>query len=124
VSLARRHLGEVEQFAHQLDKCPCGTAYATILRAEAAAARGDTAQGRTLLDQAIALAPQMVWPRLVLAEWLMRADAPLSDRIAAHRDILRLDPGHAGAKVALEMLLRQERGEREPVSSSWFTITT
>jgi tetratricopeptide (TPR) repeat protein len=120
--LSLAQLGQVEHVARQLEKCPCGGPYAAVMRAEGCMARGELAAARELLDQAIAGAPQMIWPRLVLSDWLIRSGAAPAACAAALRDVLRLDPGNALAAANLAHIERRERGEGAG-SPGWFTIT-
>lgn len=112
--LGRQWFHEVEYVATQIDKCPCGASYARTLRAEACIQRGDMTTARALLDRAISLAPNMIWPRIVLGECLMKCGAPVADCIAAQRDILRMQPQNLQAASHLETLQRQQRGESPP----------
>jgi hypothetical protein len=58
------------------------------------------------LDRAEALAPSMVWPRVVRVRWLERIAAPHAARLAAIHDLLRLAPGDVFGLRALELLTR------------------
>lgn len=110
---------EAEYVANQVEKCPCGEAYAAALRAEACIRRGEMAPARQFLDRAIAAAPNMVWPRIVLGEWLLKSGASLADCIAAQRDILRMHPQNVQAANNLEALQRQEQAGAT-MSPDWF----
>jgi predicted Zn-dependent protease len=121
VYLLRQRFGESEYVARQLEKCAHGAVYAATLRAEIHILKGELAPARTLLDQAMALAPNMAWPRIVLGDWLMRSDADLSACIAAQRDVLRLDPGNYAATQHLERLLALQGGSPAP-QSPWFSF--
>jgi Tfp pilus assembly protein PilF len=108
VYLAQRRHDSVEYSARQLDKCHCGGAYAATLRAEDCMARTEMQRARELIDKAIELAPKMVWPRMVLAEWLEANGHPLEACIAAHRDVLRMSPGNAFTTSRLDILARRQ----------------
>jgi len=108
IYLAQRRHEDVEYVSRQLEKCRCGAAYAAFMRAEGCMDRGEMKVARELIDKAIELAPRMVWPRLVLAEWLEESGAPLNDCIAAHRDVLRMSPGNAFASARIDALMRRD----------------
>lgn len=123
VGLARKQIGDVEYVARQLEKCPSGAAYAAVMRAEGKMAHGDMEPARELINRAIELAPLMLWPRLALANWLAQTGAPVVAQVAAHRDILRMDPANVQAKAQLDLLLPRE-GKKMESPGLWFTITT
>jgi hypothetical protein len=54
---------------------------------------------------------------------LARSAAPLTDRAAALRDVLRLAPGNMAAKAELDNLNRQEQGGAPP-DPLWFSFST
>lgn len=108
VYLAQRRHDGVEYASRQLDKCLCGAAYAAILRAEDCMARTEMQRARELVDKAIELAPRMVWPRMVLAEWLEATGHSVDECIAAHRDVLRMSPGNAFSSARIEILSRRQ----------------
>lgn len=120
VYFAQQRHGDVEYVARQLEKCGHGSVYASIVRAESHMLRNEFAQARALLNATILQTPQMVWPRIVLGDLLMRSGAPLSECVAAQRDILRMDPGNFAAKSHLERMLREQSGQSAP---AWFCVT-
>lgn len=122
IYLLRNRFSDVEIVAQQTEQWPCGPAYAAILRGQAFLARGEGTLARQQLAQAIALAPQMVLARIVLADCLLKSGAPLADCIAAHRDILRLNPGNLQVMTRLD-LLAQQQNRPAPSGVPWtFTV--
>jgi tetratricopeptide (TPR) repeat protein len=122
VYLGLRHFGDLDHVCKQLLKCPDGSVYSLILQAEGLIARDDLLPARALLDEAISLAPRMIWPRLVVAGWLMRSGAPVEQCRQAQRDILRLDPGNALALENLALLEQRSAIAAGTSPLSW-TIT-
>lgn len=116
--LAWHRFAEVEWVAQQTDTCPHGTAYAAVLRALISMAQRDWTRARQQLATAISAAPQMLLPRIVLADCLLKSGAPLADCVASQRDILRLQPGNGQAAQTLKALLGQMNREGA-VSSPW-----
>ncbi|MDX1948598.1 MAG: glycosyltransferase [Pirellulaceae bacterium] len=108
VYLGQERWGDLNHVCQQLHKCQDGQVYAMLLKAEGMIARGELADAKPLIDQAILLAPKMVWARLVLAGWLGRTASPIEECQAAFRDILRLDPGNAAAIDSLKELERRQ----------------
>lgn len=110
VYLAQRHLAQVERVVRQLQKCPSGEVYGPVLKAELHMARNEFYLARALLDQAIAMAPQLMWARLALSDLLLREGQDVQACILAQHDILQLDPGNAIAHqnlVALNKIAEQ-----------------
>jgi tetratricopeptide (TPR) repeat protein len=120
VHLSQRHFAELNHVCQQILKCPDGQVYALVLQAEGLIARGELELAHPLLEEAISLAPKMVWPRLVLAAWLIKTGAPVDQCRQAQRDILRLDPGNALAMENLALLERSAAAGNSPLA---WTIT-
>jgi tetratricopeptide (TPR) repeat protein len=120
VYLDQRRLGDMEFVARQMEKCACGEAYATNLRAEVWMARGDMTKARDLLDHSIELFPQMAWSRLLLVDWLCKTNAPVNHCITACRDVLRLDPSNAWVTAKLAELQRPQA--QSAASPAWFSM--
>lgn len=104
VYLVQRRFAAIQHVNERLAQCPQGAVFVLVLQAETLIASGDLAAARPLLDAAISQAPQMIWPRLVLADWLDKSGADLEQRRQAQRDILRLDPGNLSARANLALL--------------------
>jgi glycosyltransferase involved in cell wall biosynthesis len=104
--LTQKKLRDVDYVSRQLDKCPDGEVYAAVLRAEGHMARNELVLARTLLDQAIALAPRLLWARLVLSDLLLREANDLRACVAAQQNILEIDPGNTMARHNLAALTR------------------
>ncbi len=104
--LMQQRWGDVEYVAKQIEKCDTGEPFALTLRAEAKAARGDLKLARQLVEQAISLAPQLAWARIVLSDILLKDGTDREACIAVQRDILRLNPGNVHAERMLEMLTK------------------
>lgn len=106
VLLALQARAAFDDALRELERCPQGRVYAAVLRAERYMAGGDLLAARPLLDEAIASAPRMLWPRIVLSEWLLKNGDDRDGFIAVQRDILRLDPGNAFAQANLQRLAK------------------
>ena len=102
--LDQRRFGELEAVADQLAKFPCGEAYAANLRAESWMARGDAQQARDQLDRSVTKFPNLVWTRLLLADWQFKTNAAPAERLTACHDVLRLAPGNPWATAKLREL--------------------
>jgi tetratricopeptide (TPR) repeat protein len=122
VYLAQRRFADLEYVARQLEKCENGGLYARILRAQGHLVRGEMAAARALLDHVITCAPRMVWPRIVLGDWLLRSGADRDACITAQRDVLRLDPGNYNARRHLERLLSSPHNT-PATTPLWFSLT-
>jgi glycosyltransferase involved in cell wall biosynthesis len=121
--LARRQLDALHELIQQLLPCPEGDVYASGLQAELDMARGHWEQARSVLGQAIAAAPRMIWPRIVLSDCLLR----MGDRQgfqAVQRDILRLDPGNLFAINNLRRMESARQVETTPEQPLSWTIVT
>lgn len=115
VYLAQARFGDIEFVARQMEKCSHGTAHACVLRAQSHLHRDEFEPARELLEQVIAESPQMVWPRIVLGDWLMKSGADSSTCIAAQREILRLDQGNVAAQQHLTRMLSDQRNQMNAV---------
>jgi tetratricopeptide (TPR) repeat protein len=103
VLLALGRLEALETLIQQLTRSPEGDVYAWGLQAELDMVRGEWSRARSLLGQAMARAPRMLWLRLVLSDFLLTT----GDRqgyLAVQRDILRLDPGNVVARERLRRI--------------------
>jgi O-antigen biosynthesis protein len=88
----------------QLRRCPQGEVFAGTLLATWHLTNHELADAGPLIEQLIIQAPQMPLPRLLRAEWLAQAAAPVPDRIQACRDVLRLLPGNLEVRRMLGQL--------------------
>jgi glycosyltransferase involved in cell wall biosynthesis len=96
-----------------LRACPQGDVFATMLMAMwHLNAREFDAAGQTI-EQLIGLAPLMPMPRILRVEWLNQVAAPVTARIQACRDLLRLQPSNHEARQLLTSLelLAQENAQ-------------
>ena len=110
--LTLRRFDSVAAVIERLAQAPEGDVYAWVLQAELHLVRGEWERARSLLGQAIAGAPRMLWPRLVLSDCLLK----IGDQqgfLAVQRDILRLDPGNM---FAMENLRRMEHAAATQLS--------
>jgi tetratricopeptide (TPR) repeat protein len=102
-----------------LQACPQGDVFATMLMAMwHLNAREFDAAGQAI-EQLIGLAPLMPMPRILRVEWLNQIAAPITSRIQACRDLLRLQPGNQEARhllAGLESLANEKA--RVPVPAS------
>ncbi len=88
----------------QLQNCPQGDIFALLLRATWHLEHNELDAAAPLVDHLICLAPRMPLPRVLRADLLARAGAPIPDRIHACRDILRLQPGNLDAQRMIYQL--------------------
>jgi glycosyltransferase involved in cell wall biosynthesis len=93
-------LGALEQ----LRRCPQGEVFADALLAAWHLAQRELDEAGPLIERLIGQAPQMPLPRLLRAEWLNQSAAPISDRIQACRDVLRVLPGNLDVRRLLHHL--------------------
>jgi tetratricopeptide (TPR) repeat protein len=94
----------VELVAERLSTCPQGAAFGAILLAARQMAHGQWKPAESLVDQAIASAPQLPLARILRLELLFRAGAPVSAQMQACRDLLRVQPGNPDARQLLAQL--------------------
>jgi glycosyltransferase involved in cell wall biosynthesis len=88
----------------QLRFCPQGEIFASLLLATWHLDHNELDAAAPLIDKLIGLAPRMPLPRVLRADLLARAGAPIPDRIHACRDILRLHPGNLDAQRMIHQL--------------------
>jgi tetratricopeptide (TPR) repeat protein len=114
VLLERGCWTELEHVATRLAAEPQSVLEATMLRARAHLARKEFTPARELLGQVIAAAPQDVWPRVILTHVLLQEGRDEAAAEQALRDVLALDPDHAGARHNLDVLRRRQGRPPEP----------
>ncbi len=90
--------------SEQLRHCPQGNIFARLLLATWHLEHNEFGVAAPLIDDLIGLAPSMPLPRVLRADLLARAGAPIPDRIQACRDILRLQPGNLDAQRMVHQL--------------------
>jgi len=102
VFLAQARWPELEEIHARL-----GGVDAAVLGARVHLANQQYAAGRRLLEEAVARAPHLLWPRVVLSHALLQEgrDYPAAERTLHDR----LDPSHAEARHNLEVLRRDKR---------------
>jgi GT2 family glycosyltransferase/tetratricopeptide (TPR) repeat protein len=110
LGLGELHLGrkgweEVEAAAARLEAAVGGATEAAVLRARGELARGEYNAARTRLESAIAVAPQAVWPRVILSHVLLQEGKDAAAAEQALRDVLALDPNNAEARHNLQVHL-------------------
>jgi glycosyltransferase involved in cell wall biosynthesis len=110
--------GQVDYVIRRLASCVHGEIFAPVLRAAVHIFHREFSTARMLLEHAIALAPHLMWARLLLAESLVREGRDWRAAIQAHRDILELDPHQTNARRVLEQLL-QHQDLSKAGSSPW-----
>jgi hypothetical protein len=57
-----------------------------------------------LINRLIGRAPEVPLPRVLLCQWLELMGAPLEARMRACRDVLKVQPANAQARMSLRML--------------------
>ena len=123
VYIATRRWQDLEHVAKQLRKCPGGDVLGDTLTAEGFSTRGIYDEARNFVERAIEKAPRMVWPRIVLAELLMRRGDRGEECLQAWQEVLMLCPGHAFARRQLSLL--QDTTQRPPLEATtlWTSVT-
>jgi Flp pilus assembly protein TadD len=111
VRLRRGAWDGLEEVARALGSASAGEGEAALLRARAHLARGECPAARALLGPLITRSPDAVGPRVLLSIALLREGSDPAAAEAALRDVLALEPGNAGARHNLELLLRQRHGQ-------------
>lgn len=101
--------GRLLAVVERLRACPQGEIFAPLLLAEWRLEQRELEYATQLIDEVIGAAPRMPFPRMLRAVCLTRAGAPVSDRIQACRDILRLQPGDLDARRMLAELESSRR---------------
>jgi tetratricopeptide (TPR) repeat protein len=114
IGLGQLHLAferwkELAQDLENLARCERGDVYGPVLEARWRLAKQEFAEARHLLQRAIALDPQMLWPRLVMSDLVLEEGAAWEVCVQANRDILALAPDNALARERLEHFLTQAR---------------
>src|SRR6185436_16189054 len=99
-----------------LDSMPVHRLDALLLRARVMMARRQFAEAARLANEAIALAPQAIWPREVLSHVLLAEGRDFAAAEHAVRNVLALDPQHAGARGNLAWL--EHRDASRPAVNS------
>ncbi len=103
VYLAQKRYADLERAAGRL-----GAIDGPVLLARAQLARREFAEARSLLESALAKAPQAVPPRVFLTHVLLQEGRDLAAAEKALRAVLVLDPGQAESWRNLAVLLRSQ----------------
>jgi glycosyltransferase involved in cell wall biosynthesis/tetratricopeptide (TPR) repeat protein len=107
VAVARQDEPGLQAILMQLHGIPQAAADALVLRARLYQARQEFATARPLLEEAIAMQPRALWPRIVLSQVLLQeGDWAAAER--ALRAVLEIDPDHAASRERLQVLLGQQ----------------
>ena len=114
VFLAQARWPELEEILARLD----GGVDAAVLRARVHLANQQYAACRLLLEEAVARAPHLLWPRVVLSHALLQEGRDHEAAEQTLHDILRLDPSHAEARHNLEVLRRDKRQATAPAPAA------
>ena len=85
----------------KLNDCPQGNVFAAMLKALWHLNALEFAAAGTAIEQLVELAPLMPMPRILRVEWLTQTSAPITIRIQACRDLLRVQPGNNEARQLL-----------------------
>ncbi len=102
------NLHEAEDAARRMAANPQKGVDAAVLRGRIFMARQDYANARQFLEQAIALGPQVILPRLFLSHVLLLEGRDWAAAETALRDVLALDPNNPDAQHNLGVLMRQQ----------------
>jgi tetratricopeptide (TPR) repeat protein len=101
---------ELEEVAASLT--PANELEAALLLARAHLARREFSPARALLEKAIGLAPEAVWPRLLLSRVILQEGRDMAAAEEALRAVLALDPNQKEARNNLEVRLGQQKSGR------------
>jgi tetratricopeptide (TPR) repeat protein len=98
VCLAQQRWTEVDEVSRRVAEFPGADIEAAVLRGRAHLARKEFAAARQILQEAIARAPEAMWPRVILSHVELQEgrDWPAAER--ALLAILELDPEHQEAR--------------------------
>jgi tetratricopeptide (TPR) repeat protein len=110
--LAQERWSKLEEIAQQLEGVGRAPTEAAVLRARGHLARREFTAARSLLEAAIALAPQALRPRVALTHVLLQEGVDLVAAEQALRAVLALDPGHSEARHNLEVFRQQHSTPR------------
>jgi GT2 family glycosyltransferase/tetratricopeptide (TPR) repeat protein len=113
--LMQARWGEAEPIAERLTDCVSAKLDATVLRARIQLGRRDFASARKIIDEAIRMAPNAVWPRVVLTHVLLQEGTDLPTAEQALRAVLAIDPDHAEARRNLSVLQANRQRHLETV---------
>ena len=103
-------LGRRQEFAAVIERlaaCPNGNALAPTLLARQCIAERRFDEARVLLDRAIALDSESLWPRLVLGDLLFASGSDRDLCVRLHREALQALPQKTALRERLESLLAQ-----------------
>jgi hypothetical protein len=103
----------------RLTACPQGKIFAALLMATWHLNHNELRAAGVVIDLLIGDAPNMPLPRILRADWLARCNAPIESRIAACRDLLRVQPGNADAARSLMELEQARRRPAESWDAAW-----
>jgi tetratricopeptide (TPR) repeat protein len=106
--LAQGRWPEFDEAVGRLESTQDGLAEAAVLRARGYLARQEFATARHILEDTINRAPRQLWPRVILSHALLQEGRDWDAAERALLDVLALDPGNAGARQNLAVLLRQQ----------------
>jgi tetratricopeptide (TPR) repeat protein len=101
--LAQKRYADLERIASRL-----GEIEGTVLRGRGQLARREFGEARSLLEGAMARAPQAVPPRVFLTHVLLQEGRDLAAAEKTLRDLLLLNPGQAESWRNLAVLLRSQ----------------
>jgi GT2 family glycosyltransferase/tetratricopeptide (TPR) repeat protein len=104
--LAQGRWPEFEEAVNRLEAAGDNPAEAAVMRARGHLARKEFAVARSVLDDVITREPRQVWARVILSHALLQEGRDWDAAEKALRDVLALDPGNAGARQNLAVLLR------------------
>ena len=110
IFLAQWRFEELEEVAARVSALPDPTGEAGVLRARIPRTRGERSAALALLEETIAGHPQAVWPRLTRSHWLIEDGVEDESLEKALREVLVLDPQHAGARQNLAVYLARRNG--------------
>lgn len=85
---------KVTALRRKMEMQPYGEVFSLLLHIVDGLLRNELGDLERSLERVISLAPRMARPRILRVEFLRQRNAPLSDYLAACRDVLRVCPGH------------------------------
>lgn len=95
---------KLEEVRAAIETCQEGRVYSLLLLAAWHLLKGDLDDAEPVIDELIALAPQLPLPRIMRAIWLDRHNALPAARLQAYRDVLRVQPNHTKAREVISQL--------------------
>ncbi len=117
-----RNAHGLKSVATQLLSLPGGGLSAGLLVALWHLRYGDLALAGRVIDDLIAMQPNLPRPRMLRAEWLSKMNAPLDTQIQALRDVLRIAPGNIETQHWLQLAMQAKEASIAPATAAWSAL--